>query len=57
MQDVYVIGVGMTEFGKRPDESIKTLSKTAITRACEHAGITPKDIETGLPASTEAHPS
>jgi len=25
MEDVYVVGVGMTEFGKRPDETIKTL--------------------------------
>lgn len=46
MEDVYVIGVGMTRFGKWPEESIKTLCKKAVTAACEHAGIGPKDIET-----------
>jgi len=45
MEDVYVIGVGMTRFGKWPDETIKTLSKTAIERACEHAGISKSDIQ------------
>lgn len=45
MQDVYVIGVGMTRFGKYPEETIKTLSKTAVLRACEHAGIEPRDIQ------------
>jgi len=45
MEDVYVVGVGMTEFGKRPDETIKTLVKKAVTRACDHAGIKPSDIE------------
>lgn len=45
MQDVYVIGVGMTRFGKYPEETIKTLSRTAVLRACEHAGIEPRDIQ------------
>lgn len=46
MEDVFVIGAGMTEFGKRPEETIKTLVKTAVTRACGHAGIKPADIQT-----------
>ena len=45
MEDVYIVGVGMTNFGKFPNETIKTLSKTAITRACEHAGIRQQDIQ------------
>lgn len=46
MEDVYVVGVGMTRFGKCPDESIKALTKTAVKRAVEHAGIGTGDIET-----------
>jgi acetyl-CoA acetyltransferase len=46
MENVYIVGVGMTEFGKRPDASIKVLVKEAVTRACDHAGIKPSDIET-----------
>jgi acetyl-CoA acyltransferase len=45
MEDVFVVGVGMTKFGKHPEESIKTLTKTAVTRACEHAGITAKQLQ------------
>jgi acetyl-CoA acetyltransferase len=45
MEDVFVVGVGMTKFGKRPDASIKLLAKEAIDAACEHAGIECKDIE------------
>jgi acetyl-CoA acetyltransferase len=45
MEEVFVVGVGMTKFGKWPNETIKTLSKQAIVKACEHAGITPKDIQ------------
>jgi acetyl-CoA acetyltransferase len=46
MEDVFVVGVGMTKFGKHPDQTIKTLTKTAVTAACDHAGITPKDLQT-----------
>jgi len=45
MEDVYVIGAGMTSFGKFPGETIKSLTKTAVSRACEHAGIGQKDIQ------------
>jgi acetyl-CoA acetyltransferase len=45
MEDVFVVGVGMTKFGKHPEETIKSLVRAAVTRACEHAGITPKQIE------------
>jgi acetyl-CoA acetyltransferase len=48
MEEVFVIGVGMTRFGKYPEETIKTMTKTAVTRACEHAGITPKQIQTAV---------
>ncbi len=44
MRDVYVIGVGMTRFGKYPEETIKTLSRKAVNAACEHAGIKTSDI-------------
>lgn len=39
MQDVYVVGVGMTPFGKFPDKSIKDLTREAVTAALEDAGL------------------
>ncbi len=45
MEKVYIIGAGMTRFGKWKEESIKSLSRTAVERACDHAGIEPSRIE------------
>ncbi|HUT52604.1 MAG TPA: thiolase family protein [bacterium] len=44
MEEVYVVGVGMTKFGKWREETIKSLVKKAVTAAVEHAGISVKDI-------------
>ena len=46
MRDVYVIGVGMTKFGKHMDKNMKTLAAEAINRALDHAGITKEKLET-----------
>lgn len=43
MQDVYVLGVGMTPFGKYLDKNMKTIAKEAIDMALAHAGLT-KDV-------------
>jgi len=48
MRDVYIIGVGMTPFGKHMDKNMKALAADAVTRALEHAGITREDIQTAV---------
>ncbi|MDY6822789.1 MAG: thiolase family protein [Thermodesulfobacteriota bacterium] len=48
MRDVYVIGVGMTPFGKHMDKTMKTLAADAVNGALEHAGIEKKDIQTAV---------
>ena len=47
MRDVYVLGVGMTQFGKHPDRSLKDLGREACLNAMRDAGISPKQIEAG----------
>lgn len=47
MRDVYIIGVGMTLFGKHPDRSLRSLGFEACLNAIRDAGITPKEIEAG----------
>ncbi len=48
MRDVYVIGVGMTPFGKYMDKSMKQLSSDAVNRALEHAGISKSDLQVAV---------
>ncbi len=48
MQDVYVVGVGMTPFGKHMDKNMKTLAADAVNRALSHAGITQDKIQTAV---------
>ncbi len=45
MQDVYVVGVGMTHFGKWPKKSIKDLTREAVTTALDHAGIGKEQLQ------------
>jgi len=45
MRDVYVIGAGMTRFGKYLDRNMKSLAEEAVTKALEHAGIEKTDLE------------
>lgn len=44
MEDVYVIGVGMTPFGKLPDQSVKDLTRQAVTAALKDAGCEANDL-------------
>ncbi len=54
--EVYVIGVGMTPFGRLIDEDIKTLTRRAVTQALEDAGISSKDLRAAFFAnSTQGH--
>jgi acetyl-CoA acetyltransferase len=48
MRDVYVIGVGMTPFGKYMDKNMKALAADAVTRAMEHAGITKDKLQVAV---------
>lgn len=45
MSDVFVIGVGMTPFGKFPDRSVKDLTRDAVEQALRDAGCSIADIE------------
>jgi acetyl-CoA acyltransferase len=48
MRDVYIIGVGMTPFGKHMDKNMKSLSAGAVNAALQHAGITKDAIQTAV---------
>jgi acetyl-CoA acetyltransferase len=39
MQEIYVVGVGMTPFGKFRDKSIKDMTREAVTAALDDAGL------------------
>lgn len=45
MREVIVAGVGVHDFGKHLDKSLKELGRVAISRALDDAGLTPKDIQ------------
>lgn len=54
MRDVFIIGVGMTEFGKHPDRCLRDLGFEACLNAIRDAGIAPKEIEGGYCANALA---
>ena len=43
--DVFIAGISMTRFGKRPDDSVKALTAEAVTAALADAGAEVSDIE------------
>lgn len=45
MGDVYLVGVGMTPFGKFLDKSVKTLTKESVSEALTDSGGKQEDIE------------
>ncbi|MCF8566859.1 thiolase family protein [Alicyclobacillus tolerans] len=45
MQDAIVLGVGMTQFGKRPDATLKDLTREAVLAALSDAAIEKSAIE------------
>jgi acetyl-CoA acetyltransferase len=47
VRDVYIIGVGMTVFGKHPERSLRNLGYEACLNALRDAGIKPSEIEAG----------
>lgn len=53
---VYVVGVGMTPFGKHFDQTIKGLAASATSMALNDAGCTGKDVQAAFFAnSTQGH--
>lgn len=44
MEPVYVLGVGMTPFGRHPDLSVRDLATRAVTEALADAGIAAQDV-------------
>ena len=45
MEEVYVIGIGMTPFGKHPDTTAADLGAEAVGLALADAGVGRQDIE------------
>ncbi|WP_426036608.1 thiolase family protein [Brevundimonas sp. DC300-4] len=43
--DVFIAGISMTRFGKRPDDSVKSLTAEAVKAALADAGAAVSDIE------------
>ena len=43
--DVWIVGVGMTHFGRHPDRSVKDLTREAVNAALADAGASAADIE------------
>jgi len=45
MEDVYIIGTGMTRFGKIPGRSVRSMAEEAAVQALSDAGIDRKDLQ------------
>ncbi len=45
MRDVYIIGAGMTRFGKYQDKGLKPLVREAVEAALKHAGVEKNQLE------------
>lgn len=52
MSDIYIVGVGMTPFGKFLDRSVKDLTREAVSGALADAGTGVADIEAAWFANT-----
>ncbi len=50
--NVYIVGAGMTRFGKYPDGSVKELAAEAVHSALQDAGLQKKDIEAAYAANS-----
>jgi acetyl-CoA acetyltransferase len=45
MRDVFIIGVGMTKFGKLMETGMKELAREAVTAAFQDSGLGPSDVQ------------
>ncbi len=53
MREVWIVGIGMTRFGKMPDLGVRELAEEALFNALKDAGARPADIEVAY-CGTEA---
>jgi len=44
MIDIYVVGVGMTRFGKSPETTVRQMTRDSVTLALRDAGCDVTDI-------------
>jgi acetyl-CoA acetyltransferase len=51
-EDIYVLGVAMTEFGVYPDRSVADMTATAVCEALEDAGLTAGEIDSAFFGNT-----
>ncbi len=52
MGEVYIAGVGMTRFGKRPEATVKGLAAEAVAAALEDAGLGAGDLQAAYVSNT-----
>lgn len=52
MEDIYIVGVGMTPFGKLLDRSVKSLVREAVTAALDDAGASKDDLGVAFYSNT-----
>lgn len=52
MEDIYVVGVGMTSFGRHLDKDMKALTREAVEAALSDAGLEAKDLEAAFFGNT-----
>lgn len=55
MTTTYVVGVGMTQLGRLVEDTVKTMTATAVTEALEDAGVAAGDIEAAFFSNTTQH--
>ncbi len=48
MEPIYVVGVGMSQFGRFPEETVKSMTKKAVIAALDDAGAAIDDIGAGF---------
>jgi acetyl-CoA acetyltransferase len=52
IEDIFVVGVGMTQFGRHLDKDLKTLSRLAVESALSDAGLRPQDLQAAFFGNT-----
>jgi len=52
MSKVFVVGMGMTPFGKLLDSTVKSLTQAAVQQALDDAGATARHLEAAFYANT-----
>src|SRR6478752_5364492 len=52
MTDVYIIGVGMTRFGRYLDDRLESIARGAVEEAIADAGVAREDVQAAFFANT-----